>query len=97
MEDIIWKIIRTTGTRNAIRVEGTNTIIFINKEDIQTAHWQDVTYHRVVVSYITEKMYPKRTSLTVGGDIVYYPGDRGTPTVALLTVKLLLNSVISTP
>ena len=28
---------------------------------------------------------------------VHYPGDCGTPTVNLLTVKLLLNSVVSTP
>jgi hypothetical protein len=28
---------------------------------------------------------------------VHYPGDAGTPTANLLTVKLLLNSIISTP
>ena len=33
----------------------------------------------------------------VGGDIMNYPGDYGTPTTYLLTVKLLLNSTISTP
>ncbi len=32
-----------------------------------------------------------------GGDRVHYPGDAGTPTANLLTVKLLLNSIISTP
>ena len=31
-----------------------------------------------------------------GGDRVHYPGDAGTPTADLLTVKLLLNSIIST-
>jgi hypothetical protein len=32
-----------------------------------------------------------------GGNRVHYPGDAGTPTADLLTVKLLLNSIISTP
>ena len=31
-----------------------------------------------------------------GGDIVHFPGDAGTPTADLLTVKLLINSIIST-
>jgi hypothetical protein len=31
-----------------------------------------------------------------GGDQVNYPGDAGTPTADLLTVKLLMNSIIST-
>ena len=40
---------------------------------------------------------PNRTRLVAGGDRVHYPGDAGTPTADLLTVKLLLNSIISTP
>ena len=34
--------------------------------------------------------------IVVGGDRVHYPGDCGTPTADIITVKLLLNSVIST-
>ena len=37
-----------------------------------------------------------RTRLTVGGDMINYPDNWGTPTADLLTVKLLFNSVIST-
>jgi hypothetical protein len=33
----------------------------------------------------------------MGGNLVNYPDDCGTPTADLLTVKLLLNSIISTP
>jgi hypothetical protein len=33
----------------------------------------------------------------MGGNLVNFPGDCGTPTADLLTVKLLLNSIISTP
>ena len=75
----------------------TTTIMFINKEDIPIARWQDVRYGRVVVSYRQEKNKLNRTILKVGGYRVHYPRDCGTPTVALLTVKLLMNSVISTP
>jgi hypothetical protein len=33
----------------------------------------------------------------VGGNRVHYPGNAGTPTPDLLTVKLLINSTINTP
>jgi hypothetical protein len=32
----------------------------------------------------------------VGGDSVHYPGNAGTPTTDLLTIKILINSIIST-
>ena len=77
--------------------EGTNTIMFIKKEDIPTACWWDVTYGIVLFSYRPENKDPNRTRLTVGGDRVHYPGDCRTPTVDLPTEKMLQNSVISTP
>jgi hypothetical protein len=40
---------------------------------------------------------PNWTRLVAGGDRVHYPFDAGTPTTNLLTIKLLINSVISTP
>jgi hypothetical protein len=40
---------------------------------------------------------PNRIRLVAGGDKVHYPFDAGTPTANLLTIKLLINSVISTP
>ncbi len=33
----------------------------------------------------------------MGGNLINYPGNCGTPMADLLTVKLLLNSIISTP
>ena len=78
-------------------VNGTNTIFFIDKTDVPAERWKDATYGHVVVNYRPEKWDPYRTCLTVGGNLIVYPGDCGTPTVDLLTVKLLLNSVISTP
>jgi hypothetical protein len=37
-----------------------------------------------------------RAKLVAGGDRLHYPGNAGTPTANLLTVKLLINSTIST-
>ena len=46
----------------------------------------------------TEKERDKyRTRITIGGNLINFPGDCGTPTADLLTVKLLFNSIISTP
>jgi hypothetical protein len=33
----------------------------------------------------------------MGGNFINYPGNCGTPTADLLTVKILLNSIISMP
>ena len=78
------------------KVEGTNTSYFIDKANIPDERWKDITYGRIVVAYRLKKSDPYQTRLTVGGNIITYPGDCGTPTVDLLTVKLLLNSIIST-
>jgi hypothetical protein len=32
----------------------------------------------------------------MGGDRVHYPGNTGTPTANLLTIKILINSIFST-
>ena len=46
------------------------------------------------MDYRPDKSDPYCTRLAVGGDRVNYPGDCGTPTVSLTTVKLLLNSIV---
>ncbi len=59
---------------------------------------RDVTYGLITCLIRPEKTdKPNRTRLVAGGDRVNYPYDTGTPTADLLTVKLLINSVISTP
>ena len=72
-------------------------LFFIETADVPTERWKDITYGRVVVDYQPEKSDPYCTRLTVGGNLIVYPSDCGTPTVDLLTVKLLLNSIISSP
>ena len=76
---------------------GTNTIFFIAQNEIPQDRRQDVTYARVVCNYWDQKKEKERTRITMGGDRTNCSFDCGTPTPELLTIKLLLNSVISTP
>jgi hypothetical protein len=79
------------------RIEGTNTFKPIQYRDIPTQRKGDITYTRVVCEIRPQKADPYRTRITLGGDRIRYPGDCGTKTGSLETVKLLLNSVLSTP
>jgi hypothetical protein len=75
----------------------TETIFFINKTDIPQDRKGDKTYGQIVCVYRDGKKDKYRTRITVGGNLINYPGDCETPTADLLTVKLLFNSVIFTP
>eukprot|EP00956_Cyclotella_meneghiniana_P005705 scaffold7330_cov24-Cyclotella_meneghiniana.AAC.1 len=55
-----------------------------------------VTYARVVVDYRPQKEDPNRVRITVGGNLINYPGELTTRTADLVTSKILWNSVIST-
>jgi hypothetical protein len=70
---------------------GTNTIMFIKKNQVPQDRANDVTYGLITT------LIPNRTRLVAGGNRVHYLEDAGTPTANLLTIKLLLNSIISTP
>ena len=78
-------------------VEGTNTFRFIKYENIPNDRKKDCTYARICCNYRPEKEDPYRVRITVGGDRINYPFDVGTPTADMQLVKLLLNSIISTP
>eukprot|EP00804_Cyclotella_cryptica_P019260 CCRYP_006149-RA/>CCRYP_006149-RA protein AED:0.38 eAED:0.38 QI:0/0/0/1/1/1/2/0/321 len=77
-------------------VKGTDTIAFIQRSHVPQDRWKDVTYGRIVANFRPEKEDPYRIRLTVGGNRINYPGDCDTPTADMITVKILLNSVIST-
>jgi hypothetical protein len=77
-------------------VKGTDTLDFVFKNDVPKNRLKDCTYTRIVCNIRPEKKDTFRCRITVGGNLINYPGDCGTPTADLLTVKLLLNSVIST-
>jgi hypothetical protein len=75
-----------------------DTIFFIPKDKVPQARAKDVAYGLITCLIRPEKTNePNRTRLVAGGDRVHYPFDAGTPTANLLNVKLLVNSVISTP
>ena len=78
------------------QVKGTNTIFFIQKNQVPVNRWNDITYRRIVASYRPKKNDPNRIRLTVRVNRINYPGNCGTPTFNLLTVKLHLNSTTST-
>ena len=74
---------------------GTETMFFIHPSQIPRG--KKPTYLRVVCAYRPEKSNPYRVRFTCGGDRVEYAGDVSTKTADLTTVKILLNSVLSTP
>jgi hypothetical protein len=69
----------------------------MNKQEIPKDRQGDNTYGRILCIYRGSKKDKYRTRITMGGNLINYPGDCGTPTADLLTVMLLLNSIISTP
>ena len=79
------------------RISGTNTTYVIDKAQIPADKWKDVAYSRLVCNMRPQKEEILRTRLTFGGNNLSVDMDCWTPTADLLTVKLLLNSVISTP
>ncbi len=78
------------------RIDGTKTIFFIQKHEIPHGRLKDVTYIKFVSSIRTEKEDPHQIQATLGGNLIHYTDDVGTPTANLLLIKIFLNSVIST-
>jgi Reverse transcriptase (RNA-dependent DNA polymerase) len=73
---------------------GTDTMHFIARDQIPPG--RSITYLPIVCDDRPQKTETRRVRFTVGGDRVDYPFDVSTKTAALTTVKILLNSVIST-
>ncbi len=76
--------------------KGTDSIIFIQSKDISHNNKHEATYAQIYVNYCQEMEDPNHTQVTAGGNLLHYPGNCGTPTVDMITVKLHLNSIIST-
>ena len=75
-------------------VEGTNTIFFINFHEMPKG--RKATYANIVVDIRPEKKETHRTRMTVGGNLIEYPGNVSTDTADITTAKILFNSVLST-
>jgi hypothetical protein len=74
---------------------GTDTIHFIQHTALPAG--RKATYLRIVAEVRPLKAETKRVRFTVGGNQIDFPGKVSTPTADLTTVKLLINSVLSTP
>ena len=73
---------------------GTNTNFFIPKYKVPEG--RTVTYGRIVARIRPQKAETHRTRLTVGRNLIHFPGDVTTPTADLIMTKLIFNSVLST-
>ena len=76
-------------------IAGTNTIFFIPHYDVPKG--KKVTYGKKEISIRPNKAETHSVRLTVGGDKLTFDGDTTTQCASLITTKILLNSVISTP
>ncbi len=83
--------------REKTGLAGTDTLFFIRYEQIPADRRRDVTYERICCNVRPEKEDPNRVRATLGGNQMAKMIDCGTPTADLLTVKLLFNSIVSTP
>ena len=71
-----------------------NPIFFIPKGKVPAG--RTVTYGIIVSKIRPQKSETHRTRLTVGGNLINFPGDVKRPTSDLITAKLIFNSVLST-
>ncbi len=78
--------------------KGTNAMFIISPQDIpHIPKDRVVTYARVMVDHRPQKADPNRIRITVGGNLINYPGELTTRTADITTSKLHWNSVLSTP
>ena len=73
----------------------TNTIAWIHPSEIPSH--KKPTYTHICTNYRQQKEDTYRIRCTLGGNLINYPGPKATPTASLPTIKLLINSVLSTP
>jgi hypothetical protein len=76
---------------------GTNTVFYLTHDEIKKIPKdRTITYARTVVDYRPQKSDPNRVRITVGGNLIKYPGEVTTRTADMTTSKMLWNSVLST-
>ena len=85
MANELGRLANGVGTRMKT---GTETIKFIKKS--QVPQGKTVTYARIVAELRPQKAEPERVRITVGGNLIDYPGDKSTPTTEITTIKMHL-------
>ena len=88
----LGRLVNGVGTRMPT---GTNTMGFIPKHKVP--HDKIPTYARLVCDICPHKKETHRSRLTVGGNLIDFPGDKSTSTADITAIKCLLNSIISNP
>jgi hypothetical protein len=73
---------------------GTETVKFIHINDIPKG--TKITYAKIVCADRPEKENPIRVRLTIGGNLITYDGTTSTKAAEMPTVKIFINSVLST-
>jgi hypothetical protein len=94
----LGRLCQGVGTRDNVggkRVAGTNTYHLIAYADIPHLKQKKIIYTKVVCEVRKGKDDENCTRITVGGNLICYPGNTGTNTALLDLIKLMLNSVIS--
>jgi hypothetical protein len=76
------------------QITGTNTIFFI--EQCAVPKGRQVTYCKQEVTIRPTKAETHRVRNCAGGDRLDFPGPRSTQTASLTTIKIVINSTIST-
>jgi hypothetical protein len=77
-----------------VKIEGSNTIFFIPRQTVLKG--KIVTYGRFVADIRPNKTETHRVRLTVGSNLIQYPGDVSSRSAELTTTKCVWNSTIST-
>ncbi len=78
--------------------KGTNTIFYLSHAEILSIPKdRTVTYGRIVIDHRPQKEDPNHVHITVGGNFIKYPFELTTCTADMLSLKIMWNSVISTP
>jgi hypothetical protein len=76
------------------RIEGSNKIFLISRNAVPKG--KIVTYGQFVVDICPNKTETHRVRLTMGGNLIQYPGYLSTRSAALTTSKCFWKSIIST-
>ena len=78
-------------------VDGTDTVLFVEKCQVHRDRIKGVTYGYILVDYWPQKEESHRMRLTVGVNLIFNSGYVITPTADIKMANLIINSTISTP
>ena len=92
LENDLRRLAQGVGT---IILTGTNTVFFIPRSAIPAG--RTVSYSRLVASIRPDKTETHRVRVTVGSNMLDFPGDTTTNCASLTTTKCILKITISTP